>query len=420
MPPGSRNGTSASSIPIGALNHGLKTALAAAKQGPRTGGNPQVGCVILAPSGVILSVGYHRGKGSDHAEVDCLKNLSNQCGGTDLSRCAAIVTLEPCNHQGATAPCVKALLKSGIGSVIWAVDDPNPIAAGGGQALSEQGIKACNAAAAGLDRILIDQVKQHMDPWCQATERKRPWVIAKVAASADGYVAAKDGTSQWITNRVSRAHAHQIRAQVDQIVVGTQTVQSDNPTLSARNASGALLAHQPGRVVVGRRDLDPKLNIFQGPHPAQRFKTWDLEVVLRRLYQQQANFVLLEGGPTLIQAALQANLVDELHLYLAPLLLAGGKKGIGNLGINTLDQGRRLQTMQVKELAGDIFWQMRLVTKSKLATDDAACKLGDNLPKLGTCPSDNQLVSSPGPDPISVGTALQAPWAPHSSPVCAP
>lgn len=335
--------------PKSALTHALAAAAKAALQGPRIGGNPQVGCAILSPAGRILSMGYHRGAGRAHAEVDALSNLKEDTGSAPLT---AVVTLEPCNHRGKTPPCSHALIEAGIKNVIWAVDDPNPKAAGGGEYLSSQGINAMPASEVGIDENVLAMARKVSAHWVQATRRGRPWTIAKVAQTLDGYCAAKDGSSQWITNQLSRAHAHRIRSSVDVIIAGTGTVLADNPQLSARLADGRILPHQPRPLVVGKRDIPADYYVVG---KAEQARTHDLKAVLESCYQRDEIFALLEGGPTLITAALKANLVDELHIYQAPRLLGAGRKGIGDLGISALTSSLDFQLQQVKELGGDVF-----------------------------------------------------------------
>lgn len=335
--------------PKSALTHALAAASKAALQGPRTGGNPQVGCAILSPAGRILAMGYHRGAGSAHAEADALTNLKEDTGSAPLT---AIVTLEPCNHSGKTPPCTRALIEAGIKNVIWAVDDPNPKAAGGGEYLKQQGINAQRADDIGVDESVLASARAVSAHWVRAVRHGRPWTIAKVAQTLDGYCAAQDGSSQWITNRLSRAYAHRIRSRVDVIIAGTGTVLADNPQLTARLADGRELPQQPRPLIIGNREIPAD---FYLAGKAEQARTHDLKAVLESCYQRGEIFALLEGGPTLITAALKAGLVDELHVYLAPRLLGAGHKGIGDLGITTLRGSLDFSLQQVKELGGDVF-----------------------------------------------------------------
>ncbi|MDU4244510.1 MAG: bifunctional diaminohydroxyphosphoribosylaminopyrimidine deaminase/5-amino-6-(5-phosphoribosylamino)uracil reductase RibD [Varibaculum cambriense] len=335
--------------PKSALTHALASASKAALQGPRTGGNPQVGCAILSPAGRILAMGYHRGAGSAHAEVDALANLKEDTGSAPLT---AVVTLEPCNHSCKTPPCTRALIEAGIKNVIWAADDPNPKAAGGGEYLRSEGINAQPASEVGIEENVLAKARAVSAHWVQAIKRGRPWTIAKVAQTLDGYCVAKDGSSQWITNRLSRAYAHRIRSGVDVIIAGTGTVIADNPQLSARLTDGRQLPHQPRPLIIGRRESPAD---FYLAGKAEQARTHDLKAVLESCYQRGEIFALLEGGPTLVTAALKAGLVDELHIYLAPRLLGAGRKGIGDLGITSLNGSRDFSLRKVKELGGDVF-----------------------------------------------------------------
>ena len=294
-------------------------------------------------------MGYHRGAGSAHAEVDALANLKEDTGSAPLT---AVVTLEPCNHTGKTPPCSRALIEAGIKNVIWAADDPNPKAAGGGEYLSSQGINAMPASEVGIDEDVLAKAQEVSAHWVLATRRGRPWTIAKVAQTLDGYCAAKDGSSQWITNRLSRAYAHRIRSSVDVIIAGTGTVLADNPQLSARLADGRELPQQPRPLIIGRREIPAD---FYLTGKAEQVRSHDLKAVLESCYRRGEIFALLEGGPTLVTAALKAGLVDELHVYLAPRLLGEGRKGIGDLGISALTSSLDFQLQQVKELGGDVF-----------------------------------------------------------------
>lgn len=294
-------------------------------------------------------MGYHRGAGSAHAEVDALANLKEDTGFAPLT---AVVTLEPCNHSGKTPPCSRALIEAGIKNVIWAADDPNPKAAGGGEYLRSQGINAMPASEVGIDEDVLANARAVSAHWVLATRRGRPWTIAKVAQTLDGYCAAKDGSSQWITNRLSRAYAHRIRSSVDVIIAGTGTVLADNPQLSARLADGRELPQQPRPLIIGRREIPAD---FYLTGKAEQVRSHDLKAVLESCYRRGEIFALLEGGPTLVTAALKAGLVDELHVYLAPRLLGEGRKGIGDLGINALTSSLDFQLHKVKELGGDVF-----------------------------------------------------------------
>lgn len=345
-----------------AYTEALRQATALALLGPTRSGNPRVGCVIINDDGEIIAQGYHRGAGTPHAEADAV--IYAQSAGVDLSGATAVVTLEPCNHTGRMPPCSHLLADSGISRVIYAVADPNPVAVGGAGYLSTHGVETLNAHQAGIDHDVITEAENVSATWRAASTRGRPWVIAKIAQSVDGFVAAADGTSQWITSSESRQHAHHTRADVDAIVVGTGTVLADDPALTAR-PDGVLAEYQPRRIVVGHRDIAEDARIWSGQPSnnspaAHHFATHDITEVLSRLFEWGDRHVLLEGGPTLINAALAADVVDELHIYTAPILLGDGTTWIGPIGVQTLADARGFTTSEITQLGHE--WFVRLTT----------------------------------------------------------
>ncbi|MDU0969001.1 MAG: bifunctional diaminohydroxyphosphoribosylaminopyrimidine deaminase/5-amino-6-(5-phosphoribosylamino)uracil reductase RibD [Actinomycetaceae bacterium] len=344
-----------------ALNAALHRATQSALAGPVTGGNPQVGCVILDSTGATLAVGHHRGAGTAHAEADALAKVTNRAR---LRGATAVVTLEPCNHTGRTGPCSQALAEAGVARVIYAAADPNPTATGGAKYLASRGIEVQTATEAGLEGDLIAAAQAVTAQWRATAARGRAWVIAKSAMSADGFVAAADGTSQWITGPASREHAHTIRASVDAIVVGTGTVRADNPSLTARTADGDLAAHQPLPVIVGTSDIPAHFTLAGREH--LHLRTHDLAAVLDDLWGRGIRRVLIEGGPTLVSAALAAGLVDEWHAYRAPLLLGAGRPAIGDLGVHTLAHAHILHPVSEQRLGPD---SLGIFATSKEAID---------------------------------------------------
>ena len=310
-------------------------ALDKARKGVR-GANPLVGAVIVDATGQLLATGWHRGAGSPHAEADALANARK--AGIDVRGARMYVTLEPCNHTGRTGPCSVAIAKAGIAEVIYAYADTTEGAAGGAIYLRSQGITVRGG-------VLENEAYALNARWFAAATGKRPFVTAKIASSLDGYIAATDGTSQWITGEEARTDGHTLRARADAIMVGTGTVQADNPQLTARTGTGQLAEHQPLRVVVGESAL------LEGSHLARavdqgnalHYRTRDLTSVLTDLHGRGVRHLMVEGGPALITALIRTNLVDELYWYRAPLLLGAGKPALGDLGITSLDQAGRWQ-----------------------------------------------------------------------------
>ncbi|MBO3085577.1 bifunctional diaminohydroxyphosphoribosylaminopyrimidine deaminase/5-amino-6-(5-phosphoribosylamino)uracil reductase RibD [Cellulomonas sp. zg-ZUI188] len=323
----------------------MRHALEIARRGPATGPNPRVGCVLLGPDGVVLAEGWHRGAGTPHAEVAALSDAAQR--GASVRGATAVVTLEPCNHTGRTGPCSEALLAAGISRVVLSVPDPNPVAAGGAERLRAAGVDVETG-------LLADEGRELLGAWLPSVERGRPFVTLKLATSLDGRVAAADGTSRWITSEVARQHAHGLRGEVDAIVVGTGTALVDDPSLTARNAAGELRGHQPLRVVVGHRDLPAAARLHGPGGELVQVRTHDPADVLATLAQRDVRHVLVEGGPTLAAAFLTAGLVDEVHAYVAPVLLGSGRSALADLGITTIADALRLTTRSVRPLGPDV------------------------------------------------------------------
>jgi diaminohydroxyphosphoribosylaminopyrimidine deaminase/5-amino-6-(5-phosphoribosylamino)uracil reductase len=309
----------------------------------RTSPNPAVGAVLLDPSGRLVGEGATRPPGGPHAEIVALGAAGAAARGS-----TAVVTLEPCAHTGRTGPCAEALVDAGVARVVYAVDDPNPEAAGGAEQLREAGVDViggveAHAAAAGALR-----------PWLHAMRTGRPYVTWKFAATLDGRVAAVDYTSRWISSAASRADAHQLRAVVDAILVGSGTVLVDDPQLTAREGD-VVADHQPLRVVLDRRHRIPDdAQVLDDAAETVVLDTAVPQFAMKALYDRGVRHVLLEGGPTLAGAFVEARCVDEVIAYLAPTLLGAGPAALGDAGIGTLADAVMLEIESVSRLGDDI------------------------------------------------------------------
>lgn len=282
--------------------------------------NPPVAAVILDAAGAVVGTGATQHAGGPHAEIIALREAGPRAaGGT------AVVTLEPCNHHGRTPPCVDALLVAGVAAVVYAVDDPNPQAAGGARRLREAGVAVTAGVGAG------EAAAGPLREWLHKQRTGLPHVTWKYATSVDGRSAAADGSSQWITSEAAREDVHRRRAAADAIVVGTGTVFADNPTLTARLPDGTPAEHQPLRVVVGHRDISPEANVLNDDSPTMLIRTHDPHEVIQALSDRTD--ILLEGGPTLAAAFLRAGLVDRILAYVAPILLGGPVTAVDDLGV---------------------------------------------------------------------------------------
>ncbi len=310
----------------------------------RTSPNPPVGAVILADDGSLAGEGATEPAGGAHAEVVALARAGEQArGGT------AVVTLEPCAHTGRTGPCVDALLEAGIARVIYALDDPNPVATGGAGRLRDAGVQVvagveADAAGAGALR-----------PWLHSVRNGRPFVTWKYAATLDGRVAAADLSARWISSAASRADSHAFRATVDAIVVGSGTVLADDPHLTVRDADDELAQRQPLRVVLDRRHRVPQsARVFDSAAETIVLDTAVPRFALKALFDRGVRHVLLEGGPTLAGAFVEAHCVDEVIAYLAPTLLGAGPSALGHAGIRSVSEAVTLDVESVTRFGDDI------------------------------------------------------------------
>lgn len=320
----------------------MRRALELAELGPVTGGNPQVGAVLLSPDGTIVAEGWHRGAGTPHAEVDALSKVADARGLT------AVVTLEPCNHTGRTGPCSVALVAAGIARVVYGITDPNPRAHGGAEHLRGEGVEVEGG-------VLADDIERTMHRWLTAIRNQRPYLTVKWASSLDGRVAAADGSSQWITGTAARQRVHEQRAANDAILVGIGTVLADDPSLTARGDAGELLAHQPIPVVLGERAVPAGAKLRE--HPAGLIETGsrDLRAVLDDLFDRGIRTAYVEGGPTLASAFIAAGLADEYAIYLGPVLLGGDRTATGDLGVATIADALKLRITELEVLGDDLF-----------------------------------------------------------------
>ncbi len=306
--------------------------------------NPVVGCVVLDASGEIAGEGWHVFAGGPHAEVVALDQAGARArGGT------AVVTLEPCSHTGRTGACTSALLTAGISRVVYAVDDPNPLAQGGAELLRGAGVDV----EGGLLRAEAERVNE---AWLHAVRRGRPFVIWKYGASLDGQIAAADGTSRWITGEDARRDSHKLRARVDAILVGVGTVLADDPLLTVRpEPPEPLPKRQPIRVVFDRSGRTPA-GAKICDDSAETIITADAPgKALAGLRARGVVSVLLEGGPTLAGAFWDDGLIDKVVGYVSPVLLGSGRyPALRSAAIQTITAAPRLTLEDVTRIGADV------------------------------------------------------------------
>ncbi len=312
---------------------------AAVEQGEKAQGstspNPPVGAAVVSSQGDIVGVGCTQPVGGPHAEVMAL-----QAAGTAARGATIMVTLEPCQHQGRTGPCTQALLDSGIAEVIYCLKDPGGKEGGGHEFLQKNGVRV----------TFLDLPIRALRPWLQAQHLQRPYVVGKSAHTIDGFIAAVDGTSQWITGEAARSYATNQRKMFDAIVVGTGTALADNPRLTARDPKGKELLSQPLRVVVGSRTLPENAHL----NDPTVLKFLDLDEALHNLWDRGCRYVLLEGGAGLIASAFESGVIDEFHDYSAPLFLGAGRNALARSISPTLSDATHMHTQRVELLGEDV------------------------------------------------------------------
>lgn len=302
--------------------------------------NPHVGCLVVREGGgtyEVIAEAHHEAAGQDHAEVAALKVAGERAKGATV-----IVTLEPCNHQGRTPPCVDALIAAGVKRVVVGTTDPNPNVRGGGlERLRAAGIEVTSG-------VSEDEAKELIEAWARFITTGQSFLALKLALSLDGRIASRTGISKWITCAESRAFVHELRSRHDAVMVGINTVLSDDPRLTVRATTG----RNPIRVIIDsklRLPLDRKLvksarevstcvmttDAADPGHvravedaglsvvtvPATSEGRCDMRLVLRELAKREVVSVLCEGGAELSGSLLAGQFVDRTHVFLAPLLL---------------------------------------------------------------------------------------------------
>jgi diaminohydroxyphosphoribosylaminopyrimidine deaminase/5-amino-6-(5-phosphoribosylamino)uracil reductase len=358
---------------VDVMRHAL--AIAASGEG-HVEPNPQVGAVIVTPEHRWIADGYHQQCGGPHAEIHAIRNAGERCRNNDL-----FVTLEPCSHHGRTPPCVDAVIEAGFRRVIIGCSDPAPHVNGSGiDRLRRAGLQVevgvCREAA---ERLIA--------PFRMLHVQQRPWVHAKWAMTLDGRIATRTGHSRWISNAHSRRLVHGIRGRMDVILTGSGTVRSDNPLLTARppgprtairavmDSTGESLT--PDTQLVRTAGEAPVL-VFVTNHCAPQQQEFlqqhRVEVcvvdadatgrpipsaVLKRLAQQDCTNLLLEAGPGITGAFLDAGLIDEVHAFVAPKLVGGSTASgpVGGRGVADVPQLPNLTNVSTRVLEGDVLIQ---------------------------------------------------------------
>jgi diaminohydroxyphosphoribosylaminopyrimidine deaminase/5-amino-6-(5-phosphoribosylamino)uracil reductase len=348
----------------------MARALELARSVPFTAPNPRVGAVVVR-DGAVISEGAHQGAGTPHAEAVALD-------GVDAAGATLYVNLEPCAHQGRMPPCAPAIVAAGVARVVVAVEDPDERVRGAGIAhLESNGVEVVTG-------VLADEARRVNAGFLKQRTTGRPLVTLKLALSLDGRMAAPDGSSRWITGEAARARVHARRLEADAVVTGSGTVLADDPALTVRAVEAG---RQPARVVLdGRGRVPATATVFSqpgetivattvaSPHEAQ--VAWkeagaevmvlphyheghlDLDALFEELGRRGWHELYFEAGPTLASALLRAGAVDRLELHYGPVLLGAGGPELGDLGVGSIESGRRLKVVAVERAGDDVIVEL--------------------------------------------------------------
>ena len=322
----------------------MRAALAEAKRAlGRTSPNPAVGAVLVIDNHIV-SRGHHREAGRAHAEIECLRNF----GARIPARATLYVTLEPCSTAGRTAPCTNAIIKAGLEELVIGATDLNPRHSGRGIAeLRSAGVRV-------RDGILAEECTRLNEAFNKWIVTGQPFVIAKCGMSLDGRLTRPPGESRWITGRDARRDAHQLRARVDAVLVGAETVRADNPRLTLR---GVRRVRQPWRVVLTRSGQLPRHAHVLSDKFAVRtliYKQKSLASVLKHLGKRGITSVLIEGGGDVLGEALDKRLIDKVQIYLGPMLTGGPVLAFRGEGAEQTADALRLREIEYKQIGQTI------------------------------------------------------------------
>jgi diaminohydroxyphosphoribosylaminopyrimidine deaminase / 5-amino-6-(5-phosphoribosylamino)uracil reductase len=342
----------------------MSRAIELAASAPFTSPNPRVGAIVVA-GGRIVGEGRHDGPGLPHAERIALADVP---AGATL-----YVTLEPCSHEGRTPPCAPFVIERGVQRVVVAMEDPDERVRG-------QGVELLRAAGVEVEVGLLEERARALNlPYIHHRRTGLPWVTLKLALSLDGRMAARDGSSRWITGPAARERVHRRRAEVDAVMVGAQTVLADDPALTARDVGAA---RQPARIVLDASGVVPaSARVFSQDAdaivattrraPSETRKEWarvgaevllldeaepgvDLQALLKNLGSRDFLEVYCEGGARLASSLLAGDLVDRLELNYGPVVLGRGGPEIGDVGVERMASARRLRVVAVEALDDDV------------------------------------------------------------------
>ena len=337
-----------------------------------TSPNPMVGAVVVK-DGRVVGSGYHQMVGGPHAEVNAIDAAGKLADGATL-----YVTLEPCNHTGRTPPCTRKIVEAGIKRVVVAMIDPNKDVAGGGaDYLEQQGIRISTG-------VCREQARKLIEGFVKFVQTRRPFVIAKCAATLDGRIATRSGDSKWVTGEKSRQFVHRLRHAVDGILVGINTVRADNPSLTARLPDGR--GKDPARIILDTHlAISPAAKLLRQTSAAETILVVgkgatpdkqaaferdgvrviqselkngliDMDALMDRLGALGLTSLLIEGGSRVLTSAFGAGVVDKVFFFYAPKIL-GGDDGIpicSGPGPELMSQSIPVKNINIRRFGDDV------------------------------------------------------------------
>lgn len=331
--------------------------------------NPLVGAAVVKDRDIV-GEGYHEEFGGPHAEINALDQA-----GEEATDATMYVTLEPCTHYGKTPPCTDAIIASGVSKVVIAAKDPNPDVSGGGEEVLEEAGVEVNSG------LLEDKAVRQNEIFFGYVRNKRPFVLLKLAMTADGKIATKTGDSRWITAKKARKRVHELRARYSGIAVGRNTLIADNPKLTVRDADGP---DGTRFILTSSLEIPRELNVLDLESPARTIfvtgkdrndpavdslrdlgaEVWkigkvkggvDPEAFLKKAADEDHDSVLIEGGGELAWSFLKLELVDKVNLFYAPKI-AGGREAVpsvGGAGVENMSEAIGLEDVAVERYGQD-------------------------------------------------------------------
>ena len=350
-----------------------KCFLLARKGEGKTSPNPIVGAILVDENNKIVSEGYHKGYGLNHAEVDCINNYEKKNGNkVDYSKLTMYVNLEPCNHYGKTPPCAELIIKKRIKKVVVASLDPNKDHSGGVKKMEDAGVEVKTGVleneAIKLNEIFYKNVKE-----------KLPFVAIKTATTLDGKIASKTGSSKWITSEKSRKYVQKLRNKYDGILTSSSTIIADNPSLTARGKG----YKNPARIILDStlrtnpnskvfaddgtpvfliycsekinktKDYPKNVTLIKAKEKNEKI---DIKDLLKKLFKSGICSIMVESGGTLNGTLLKENLVDKIYHFAAPKILGDteGKSFVHGFDISDINECRNFKISTLKNLNPDI------------------------------------------------------------------